>query len=140
MIIILVKYIGSMTLLGVFPIIRVRDLCVIRGGVIHFDACHYDYVRPGILLYGIILPLTAQGDSLSVQPVMHFVSALIAVNVLPKGDPVGYGDGRPYHCCGAYVMVRGQQCPVIGSAVFASLFAGLCGGGCCDFVGQRFAC
>ncbi|MDH4047433.1 MAG: alanine racemase [Gammaproteobacteria bacterium] len=49
------------------------------------------WVRPGIALYGVS-PLKGHcGADLGLQPVMEFESHLVAVKLVRKGEPVGYG-------------------------------------------------
>ena len=95
---------------------------------------HVDWVRPGIMLYGIspFVGGRAQGEGL--RPVMTFVSRLIAVNRVPAGAAVGYGgtwrapedmlvgvvaagygDGYPRHApSGTPVLVNAERVELIG--------------------------
>lgn len=60
------------------------------GAVCFYPESYRDWVRPGIMLYGgspasnTILPV-------SIEPVMRFLSAVIAIHHVKKGDIVGYG-------------------------------------------------
>lgn len=95
---------------------------------------HFDWLRPGIMLYGAS-PLTDRAAAdLALRPAMNLVSELIAVRRLAKGDPVGYGgiyrcpqdmpvgvvacgygDGYPRHApAGTPVRVNGQLAPLAG--------------------------
>ncbi len=49
---------------------------------------HYDWVRPGYMLYGNS-PLP--GEHPGLQPVMTLVSAVISVRDVAAGETVGYG-------------------------------------------------
>src|SRR5690606_30870401 len=50
-----------------------------------------DWVRPGLMLYGVS-PLDGEtAASLDLRPVMTLRSRLIAVRRVPRGDAVGYG-------------------------------------------------
>lgn len=52
---------------------------------------HADWVRPGIILYGVS-PFAAQtGHDLGLKPVMTLQTKLIAINHVQKGDAIGYG-------------------------------------------------
>jgi alanine racemase len=51
-----------------------------------------DWVRPGIMLYGSSPVLNVTAQSLGLQAVMSLHAELIAINHLPKGHHVGYGD------------------------------------------------
>ena len=106
------------------------------AGITAFPASHADWVRPGLMLYGVS-PL-ADGNSIEegLVPVMTLRSELIAVKRLRAGDPVGYGatwhcpedmpvgvvaagygDGYPHHApSGTPVLLNGRQVPLIGSA------------------------
>ncbi|MCY4281548.1 MAG: alanine racemase [Gammaproteobacteria bacterium] len=97
------------------------------------DYC-LDWVRPGLMLYGVS-PLDARiGTGFNLKPVMTFGSSLISVKRLRGGDPVGYGaswrcpqdmpvgvvaagygDGYPRHAVtGTRIQVRGKDCALIG--------------------------
>lgn len=110
-----------------------RSLCN-SAGLVSFPDAHYEWVRPGIMLYGIS-PLSHQAaESLELKPAMTLKSRLIAINECRQGDRIGYGatwtcpermqvgvvglgygDGYPRHApSGTPVLIRGQQVPVIG--------------------------
>ena len=93
-----------------------------------------DWVRPGLMLYGVS-PIDGQvGAAFDLKPVMTLESALISVKHLKRGDPVGYGaswrcpedmpvgvvaagygDGYPRHArTGTPILVKGKQCALIG--------------------------
>lgn len=93
-----------------------------------------DWVRPGLMLYGIS-PFTEQtGEQLGLKPVMSLHSRLIALKQINPGETVGYsgtwicdkptrlgvvaigyGDGYPrYAKSGTPVLVNGQRVPLIG--------------------------
>lgn len=97
---------------------------------------HYDWIRPGLILYGVS-PMAApeqNGQSLGVKPVMTLQSSLIAVRSLKAGEAVGYGgawispqdttigviaigygDGYPRHAGnGTPVLVNGRRVPLVG--------------------------
>jgi len=50
-----------------------------------------EWVRPGIMLYGVSPFLRHNGQEYGLQPVMTLKSQLIAIHDLQKGDAVGYG-------------------------------------------------
>ncbi|WP_296402307.1 alanine racemase [Psychrobacter sp.] len=61
------------------------------AGIINFPECHFDWVRPGIMLYGST-PLDAiSAKQLNLQPVMTFEASLMAIHNIAAGAPVGYG-------------------------------------------------
>ena len=104
------------------------------GGLLGWPQMHMDWVRPGIMLYGIspFENKTAQDHNL--RAVMTLRSRLIAVNQHKKGDTIGYGgswtcpedmsvgvvaigygDGYPRHAKpGTPVLINGQRVPLIG--------------------------
>jgi len=95
---------------------------------------HYDWVRPGLMLYGIspLLDGCAVDDGL--RPVMHLTTQLIAVHQFKRGDRVGYGgdwecpqdmtvgiaaigygDGYPRHApTGTPILVDQQRTQLLG--------------------------
>jgi len=104
------------------------------AGIVAWPDSHADWVRPGIMLYGVSPMLGKKGSEHGLRPVMTLRSRLIAVNYLKKGDRVGYGgtwecpedmpvgvvsigygDGYPRHAReGTPVLVRDQLVPLIG--------------------------
>lgn len=95
---------------------------------------HYQWVRPGIMLYGVS-PFTDDfAEAEDLHPVMTLSTQLIAIKSLRQGDKVGYGgtwqcptdmsigiaaigygDGYPRHAAsGTPVMLRGQRSQIIG--------------------------
>lgn len=104
------------------------------AGILGWSASITDWVRPGVLLYGISPFADVTGEELGLKPVMELHSRLIAVKQLEHGDSVGYsgswtcqqpttlgvvaigyGDGYPrYAKIGTPVLVNGQRVPLIG--------------------------
>ena len=104
------------------------------AGILGWASSHRDWVRPGIMLYGVSPFVDSQAADHELQPVMTLQSELIAVNRHQQGDPVGYGgafrcpekmsigvvaigygDGYPRHApTGTPVLVNGQRVPLIG--------------------------
>lgn len=104
------------------------------AGIIAWPGSRLDWVRPGIMLYGVS-PLAGRAAAeLDLRPVMTLESAIISVHTLRKGDAVGYGgdwvcpeempvgvvaigygDGYPRHAkAGTPVLVNGTRAPLIG--------------------------
>ncbi|MFK8067084.1 MAG: alanine racemase [Gammaproteobacteria bacterium] len=104
------------------------------GAVIDWPAAHGDWIRPGLMLYGVS-PFTDQtGADLGLKPAMSLHSELISVKLAKKGEKVGYGgtwecpedmpigviamgygDGYPRHACsGTPMLVNNQTASLIG--------------------------
>ena len=61
------------------------------SGILCLPDAHYDFVRPGIMLYGSS-PLTGSGAAkLGLRPVMSLRARLLAVREVKAGEAVGYG-------------------------------------------------
>ncbi len=115
------------------------------AGVMAFKDSHAEWVRPGLMLYGVS-PMT---DSTSLdeglQPVMTLETKIIAVKNLRANDPIGYGatwrcpedmpvgvvaagygDGYPRHApSGTPVLVNGKRATLIGRASMDMLIVDL---------------
>lgn len=106
------------------------------AAVIAHEATRVDWVRPGLMLYGVS-PLT--GDTAAehdLLPVMTLESELISIQHLRQGEPVGYGatwrcpedmpvgivaigygDGFPRHAVsGTPILVNDARCALLGRA------------------------
>lgn len=104
------------------------------AGLLAWQESLTDWVRPGLMLYGISPFPDQTGTQLGLKPVMSLHSKLIAVKQLNSGETVGYsgtwlcdkptrlgviaigyGDGYPRHAkSGTPVLVNGQRVPLIG--------------------------
>jgi alanine racemase len=104
------------------------------AGVLAWPATHGDWVRPGIMLYGLSPFPDRTGIQDGLRPAMTLETRLIAVNycrageavgyggawVCPEDMPVGvaaagYGDGYPRHApSGTPVLVNGARVPLAG--------------------------
>ncbi|MCW8962951.1 MAG: alanine racemase [Gammaproteobacteria bacterium] len=104
------------------------------AAIIAFSGTHYDWVRPGIMLYGISPVQDRTASELGLQPAMTLKSRLIAIHQLMQGDCIGYGatwqcpedmsigvigmgygDGYPRHApSGTPVLINGKRVPVVG--------------------------
>lgn len=93
-----------------------------------------DWVRPGIMLYGVSPFINGRAAEQGLKPVMTLRSALIAVHQFKRGDAIGYGagyvcpqdmpvgvvaigygDGYPRHAAnGTPVLVNGKRAALIG--------------------------
>lgn len=64
---------------------------VASAGILAVPSAQYQFVRPGIMLYGSS-PLASQtGEEIGLHPAMTLSSRLLAINELDVGDSVGYG-------------------------------------------------
>src|SRR5688572_11769705 len=115
-----------------------RDLDLERSiansaGIIGWPQTRVEWVRPGIMLYGVSPMAGASAADLGLQPVMTLSTQLIAVNRVAAGDAVGYGglwkaerdgligiaaigygDGYPRRVNGAAVLVKGHEALLAG--------------------------
>jgi alanine racemase len=93
----------------------------------------YDFVRPGLLLYGIVPPPLAA--LLALRPALSLHSRIVHVKGMRPGEgtgyglrsvadrpttiaivPAGYADGLDRRMAGrAFMLVRGKRVPVVGS-------------------------
>jgi len=60
------------------------------AGILAWPQSHYQWVRPGLMLYGVS-PMQAEHGLIQIQPVMTLQSSVIATRKLSKGECVGYG-------------------------------------------------
>lgn len=110
-----------------------RSLCN-SAGIIAWPSAHRDWVRPGLMLYGVS-PFPEHHPMHDVlQPVMSLQSELIAIHHITKEEcvgygrtwtspedmrigvvAIGYGDGYPQFArMGTPLLVNGQICPLVG--------------------------
>lgn len=95
---------------------------------------HFDWVRPGIMLYGASPLLNVSATAFNLKSVMTLTAPLIATNIHKKGEAVGYGgdyicpedmpvgviaigygDGYPRHApSGTPVLINDIECPLAG--------------------------
>ncbi|MGA0024583.1 MAG: alanine racemase [Burkholderiales bacterium] len=61
------------------------------AATLRYPATHYDWIRPGIMLYGSSPFADRTAAELGLRPAMSLVSQIIAVRDLRPGDTVGYG-------------------------------------------------
>ncbi|OEE71026.1 alanine racemase [Enterovibrio norvegicus FF-33] len=104
------------------------------SGTLMWPTSHFDFVRPGISLYGVSPVSERTGADFGLQPAMTMTSSLIAVRSAKKGDAIGYGgrwvtprdtklgvvaigygDGYPRVAPdGTPLLVNGRRVPLVG--------------------------
>ena len=68
------------------------ELCMANSAaILAYPEAQADWVRAGIMLYGISPCLERTGESLGLKPVMTLTTELIAINHVPAGERIGYG-------------------------------------------------
>lgn len=95
---------------------------------------HFEWVRPGVSLFGISPLAEGSLSNFSFLPVMTLTSRLIAIREQSAGDfigygasyqcpantklgvvAIGYGDGYPRHAkTGTPVLINGREVPLVG--------------------------
>ena len=104
------------------------------AAILAWPQTHGDWVRPGIMLYGVSPFPDSVGRDHDLKAAMSLQSQLMAVNRYKRGDrigyggewqcpedmpvgvvAIGYGDGYPRHAkVGTPVLVNGKRVPLIG--------------------------
>lgn len=104
------------------------------AGLIAWPEARTQWVRPGLMLYGISPIPGVDAAAIGLHPVMTLSTQLIALREVPRGESVGYngiwqanrdsrigiaaigyGDGYPRHMrTGAPVLVNGSEASVVG--------------------------
>lgn len=104
------------------------------AGLLWRRECHADWVRPGIMLYGVSPFPDQTGADLGLRPAMELMSTVIALRTVARGERVGYGgiwqarddsriaiaaigygDGYMRRLgTGSPVLVRGRRAPLAG--------------------------
>lgn len=105
------------------------------AAIIAWPDTHAEWVRPGLMLYGVSPMQDSTSADHDLLPVMSLVSELISVKSLKRGDPVGYGaswqcpedmmigivaagygDGYPRHAdSGTPILINSQRASTIGN-------------------------
>lgn len=111
-------------------------------GLLNYPDARCAYVRAGIALYGF---KSAEADDAAVwpplKPALSLKARVAQVRELPEGAglgyglayttprpsriavlPIGYGDGCPRDCAGAWALVNGKRAPVVGRVCMDQLF------------------
>ncbi|MBQ4813739.1 alanine racemase [Pseudoalteromonas luteoviolacea] len=119
-------------------LVKERDeaLCLANSaGIIGWPDAHFDWVRSGLMLYGVSPMLNCTGVDHALKPVMRLKTRVIAIKHVVCGDRIGYGgrwtcekdttlavvamgygDGYPRHAKeGTPVVIKGQRYGIVGS-------------------------
>jgi len=121
---------GTLETLGIRPKQRhaANSAALLRD-----ERAWYDFVRPGLLLYGIVPPPLA--TTLTLRPALSLHSRIVHVKGMRPGEgtgyglktvvdrpsriavvPAGYADGLDRRLAGpGFMLVRGRRAPIIGS-------------------------
>ncbi len=104
------------------------------AGILGWKQSHAEWIRPGLMLYGVSPFTDRTGSDLGLRPAMTLQSRLVSIKQLQIGDAVGYGgdwvcsqpmrlgvvaigygDGYPRTAqTGSLVVVNGETVPIIG--------------------------
>ncbi|MBS1209477.1 MAG: alanine racemase [Proteobacteria bacterium] len=124
-----------------------RSVCN-SAALLRYPQAHYDWVRPGIMLYGgSPMPALQSATEIGLRPVMTLASRIIGVQTLQPGDRVGYSatftadrpmrvgtvacgyaDGYPRHAdTGTPILVNGQRTRTLGRVSMDMLACDLTG-------------
>ncbi len=108
--------------------------CANSAGVLLHPSTHGDWIRPGLMLYGVSPLPGGNGQELGLRPAMTLSAKLMAIQDVAVGEQVGYGatwtaekdcrigivsigygDGYPWREHGVgHVVIRGRQLPLAG--------------------------
>lgn len=104
------------------------------AGICAWPSSHFDWIRPGIMLYGISPLIAVTAKQLKLKAVMTLKSSIITIRKLVAGESVGYGctwvseknttiavvaigygDGYPRHAInGTPVLINGRRVSLVG--------------------------
>ena len=121
------KVVGEVQGFGLKPVLHAAN----SAAVMNYPKYHFDYVRPGLMLYGV--PVGGSVDSM-LLPILSWQSVVCDMKVLNTGEsvgygctfvaqstrviaiiPVGYADGWKWQLeNGGYVIIKGQKAMIVG--------------------------
>lgn len=104
------------------------------AGVLNWPESHFDWVRPGLMLYGVSPVPGKVAADIGLRPAMLLTTSVIATRRVKPGErvgyggrwtarrmstlavaAVGYGDGYPRHMAnGTPALVNGERAPLAG--------------------------
>ncbi|MCG7536723.1 alanine racemase [Pseudoalteromonas sp. OOF1S-7] len=105
------------------------------AGVLGWPGSHGDWIRPGLMMYGVSPMLNRVGAEHGLKPVMRLTTRVIAIKTIAAGEKVGYGgrwqsqqqtqlavvamgygDGYPRNVrCGTPVVIREKRYGIVGT-------------------------
>ena len=115
---------------------KIEQTCLANSaGIIAWPQSHGDWIRPGLMLYGVSPMLSQTGSEHGLAAVMALKTRVIAKRHIPAGEHVGYGgrwqskqatqlavvamgygDGYPRHAkIGTPVVINGKRYGIVGS-------------------------
>jgi len=127
------RFEAAITRLGALGIdARVRHAAN-SAALLRDERVWYDFVRPGLLLYGVVPPPLA--TTIGLRPALSLHSRIVAVKGIRPGEgsgygikttvteprvlavvPAGYADGLDLRLSGrGFMLVRGRRAPIVGS-------------------------
>ncbi|MGE5197709.1 MAG: alanine racemase [Deltaproteobacteria bacterium] len=100
-------------------------------GVVNYPYCHFNMVRPGLIVYGLY---PSKGLDIKLRPVLSLKTKVVYLKRVPAGSgisyghtyvtgkkttivtlPIGYGDGYPRNLSNkAPVLIRGRRFKISG--------------------------
>jgi alanine racemase len=127
------RFEASLTLLAALGVGTTVRHAANSAALLRDERVWYDFVRPGLLLYGIVPP--PLGATLALRPALSLVSRIVAVKGVRPGEasgygamapfdrpatlavvPAGYADGLDRRLAGrGHMLVRGRRTPIVGS-------------------------
>ncbi len=104
------------------------------AGIMRWKDTRKDWIRPGLMLYGVSPFMDWETDNVDLRPVMQLKARLISVKPVDENQPIGYGgfyrtrrpsrigiaalgygDGYPRNVdAGGCVLIHGRRAPVAG--------------------------
>lgn len=104
------------------------------AGVLAWPDLHYDWIRPGVMLYGCSPLQNVNEENWGLIPVMRLQAQIISINLIPAGESIGYGgtwrctrdsqigviacgygDGYPWQKSGSFRgSLNGDSCGIVG--------------------------
>ena len=79
--------------------------CCNSAAIYKYPELHFDFVRPGIMLYGASPFADQNVHELDLKPVMTLSAEIIALNQIQQGEYVGYGSSYTASCASNIAIV-----------------------------------